>query len=155
MLRIAGEIVSQLLNVPILSGAMIFFLFANLPIDLPNRVGGFSVTLVTLGLILFNRVFTLQSQRPCGWRSKPCRRIDVCIWLDGFPAAAPGNADTRHRERPRCGAACCGGGALANNDGGRSVALWDSSPCKRARLGIEAYISTARDACWQEPVHSG
>ena len=56
-LRIAGEIVSQMLNVPILSGAMIIFLFSKLPTDLPNRVGGFSVTLVFLCLIPLGSLF--------------------------------------------------------------------------------------------------
>lgn len=50
-LRIAGEILSQVLNVPILSGALITFLFFQLPTDLPNRLGGYGWTMLFLCLI--------------------------------------------------------------------------------------------------------
>ena len=35
MRRIAGEILSQLLNVPILTGILITYLYARMPTDLP------------------------------------------------------------------------------------------------------------------------
>jgi hypothetical protein len=57
ILRIAGEVLSQMLNVPILSGAMIIFLFLRLPIEIPNRVSGFSLTLVFLCLIPLASLF--------------------------------------------------------------------------------------------------
>jgi hypothetical protein len=57
ILRIVGEVVSQLLNVPILSGAMIIFIFLRLPIDVPNRISGFSLTLVFLCLIPLGSLF--------------------------------------------------------------------------------------------------
>jgi hypothetical protein len=50
-LRLVGEIVSQILNVPILSGAMITFLFFKLPNNVPNRLAGFGWTLLFLSLI--------------------------------------------------------------------------------------------------------
>jgi len=56
-LRIVGEAISQLLNVPILSGGMIIFLFFRLPIEIPNRVSGFSLTLVFLCLIPLASLF--------------------------------------------------------------------------------------------------
>lgn len=50
-LRLAGEVVSHLLNVPILSGAMVTFIFFRLPTDVPNRTSGFGLTLAFLCLI--------------------------------------------------------------------------------------------------------
>ena len=57
-LRIVGEVLSQLLNVPMLSGALVTFVFFQLPVDLPNRVGGFGwallfICLIPLGSLLF------------------------------------------------------------------------------------------------------
>jgi hypothetical protein len=57
ILRIVGEVISQMLNVPILSGVMIIFLFTRLPIEIPNRVAGFSLTLVFLCLIPLASLF--------------------------------------------------------------------------------------------------
>jgi len=57
ILRIVGAVISQLLNVPILSGAMIIFIFFHLPIDIPNRIAGFSWTLVFLCLIPLGSLF--------------------------------------------------------------------------------------------------
>jgi len=56
-LRIAGEVISQALNVPILSGAMIAFIFFRLPTHIPNRISGFSLTLVFLCLIPLGSLF--------------------------------------------------------------------------------------------------
>jgi len=50
-LRIIGEVLSQLLNVPLLSGALITFIFFKLPTDIPNRVGGFGLALLFISLI--------------------------------------------------------------------------------------------------------
>lgn len=55
--RIAGEVLSQMLNVPILSGAMITFLFFRLPLDIPNRLAGFGWTLLFLTLIPLGSLF--------------------------------------------------------------------------------------------------
>jgi hypothetical protein len=57
-LRILGEIFSQVLNVPVLSGALITFLFFQLPSDVPNRIAGYSwallfMTLIPLGSLFF------------------------------------------------------------------------------------------------------
>lgn len=49
--RIVGEVISQMLNVPILSGAMVTFLFFMLPSNIPKRLGGYVVTLLFLSLI--------------------------------------------------------------------------------------------------------
>ena len=57
ILSIVGEVVSQLLNVPILSGAMIVFIFFRLPTHIPNRISGFSLTLVFLCLIPLGSLF--------------------------------------------------------------------------------------------------
>ena len=56
-LRLVGEIVSQLLNVPILSGAMITFLFFRLPSDVPQRLAGFGWTLLFLSFIPLGSLF--------------------------------------------------------------------------------------------------
>ncbi len=56
-LRIVGEVFSQLLNVPILSGALITFLFLRLPTTIPNRIGGFSYALLFLALIPLGSLF--------------------------------------------------------------------------------------------------
>ncbi len=50
-LRITGEVLSQLLNVPLLSGALITVIFFNLPTDIPNRVAGFGFALMFISLI--------------------------------------------------------------------------------------------------------
>jgi len=50
-LRIIGEVLSQLLNVPMLSGALITFIFFHLPADLPNRAEGFGWALLFISLI--------------------------------------------------------------------------------------------------------
>ncbi len=50
-LRIIGEVLSQLLNVPLLSGAFITIIFFKLPTDIPNRVGGFGLALLFISLI--------------------------------------------------------------------------------------------------------
>ncbi len=50
-LRVVGEVLSQLLNVPLLSGALITFVFFKLPINLPNRVEGFGWALLFISLI--------------------------------------------------------------------------------------------------------
>jgi hypothetical protein len=49
--RIVGEVISQLLNVPILSGALITYFFFRMPRDLPNRLDGYTWTLLFLTLI--------------------------------------------------------------------------------------------------------
>lgn len=51
LLRTAGEIVSQMLNVPILSGLLAAFLYFKLPPGDPNRLGGFLWTVVFLTLV--------------------------------------------------------------------------------------------------------
>src|SRR5512139_2359324 len=57
VLRITGEVLSQLLNVPILSGALITFFFFQLPTDLPNRLGGYGWTMLFLSLIPLGSLF--------------------------------------------------------------------------------------------------
>ncbi len=56
-LSIIGEILSQLLNVPILSGALITFIFFRLPTDLPNRLAGYGWTMAFLSLIPLGSLF--------------------------------------------------------------------------------------------------
>ena len=55
--RIFGEVLSQILNVPILSGALVTFLFFRLPSDIPQRVAGFGLTLAFLCLIPLASLF--------------------------------------------------------------------------------------------------
>ena len=56
--RIVGEVLSQLLNVPVLSGALITFFFFRLPNDLPNRLPGYGWALLFLSIIpLFSLFF--------------------------------------------------------------------------------------------------
>ncbi|MBZ0307888.1 MAG: hypothetical protein K8I82_17600 [Anaerolineae bacterium] len=50
-MRILGEVLSQLLNVPILSGAVATFCFFVLPAHVPHRVSSYVLTLVFLSLI--------------------------------------------------------------------------------------------------------
>jgi hypothetical protein len=49
--RVLGEVLSQLLNVPMLSGALVTFAFFQLPSDIPNRLGGFGWALLFISLI--------------------------------------------------------------------------------------------------------
>ncbi len=55
--HIAGEVLSQILNVPILSGALLTFLFFKLPNDLPNGLAGFGWALLFLSLIPLGSLF--------------------------------------------------------------------------------------------------
>ena len=50
-LRVVGEVLSQLLNVPFLSGALVTYVFFRLPTDIPNRMAGFGWALVFISLI--------------------------------------------------------------------------------------------------------
>lgn len=50
-IRVLGEVLSQLLNVPLLSGALVTFAFFQLPSDIPNRLGGFGWALLFISLI--------------------------------------------------------------------------------------------------------
>ena len=50
-LRILGEVLSQLLNVPFLSGALVTYVFFRLPTGIPNRLAGFSWALLFISLI--------------------------------------------------------------------------------------------------------
>jgi hypothetical protein len=50
-LRIVGEVLSQLLNVPILSGALVVLAFFRTPADAPNRVAGLWWALLFISLI--------------------------------------------------------------------------------------------------------
>lgn len=56
-LRVVGEVLSQLLNVPILSGGLVTFLFFRLPSDLPNRAASFGLALAFLCLIPLASLF--------------------------------------------------------------------------------------------------
>lgn len=49
--RILGEVLSQILNVPMLSGALVTIIFFRLPTDIPNRMAGFGWALVFISLI--------------------------------------------------------------------------------------------------------
>lgn len=49
--RIAGEVLSQLLNVPILSGALVTILYIQLPDGTPNRLPGYAWAMVFQCLI--------------------------------------------------------------------------------------------------------
>jgi len=55
--RIFGEVLSHGLNVPILSGGLITFLFFQLPTEIPQRVAGFGWTLAFLCLIPLTSLF--------------------------------------------------------------------------------------------------
>lgn len=50
-IRIIGEVISQILNVPILSGLVATFCFFVLPAHIPHRFSGYIFTLVFLSLI--------------------------------------------------------------------------------------------------------
>lgn len=49
--RVIGEVLSQLLNVPFLSGALLTYVFFHLPTEIPNRIAGFGWALVFISLI--------------------------------------------------------------------------------------------------------
>lgn len=49
--QVGGEVLSQVLNVPILSGALITFLFFKLPVNMPGRLSGYGWTMLFLSLI--------------------------------------------------------------------------------------------------------
>lgn len=49
--RILGEVLSQILNVPLLSGALVTYIFFKLPTNIPNRLAGFGWALTFISLI--------------------------------------------------------------------------------------------------------
>jgi hypothetical protein len=49
--RILGEVLSQILNVPLLSGALVTYIFFKLPTNIPNRIAGFGWALTFISLI--------------------------------------------------------------------------------------------------------
>ena len=49
--RVLGEVLSQLLNVPMLSGALVTYIFFRLPTNIPNRLVGFGWALTFISLI--------------------------------------------------------------------------------------------------------
>ena len=49
--NLIGEVFSQLLNVPVMTGILITFLYFHLPLETPNRTGGFIWALVFLSLV--------------------------------------------------------------------------------------------------------
>ena len=49
--RILGEVLSQILNVPMLSGALVTYIFFRLPTNIPNRLTGFGWALTFISLI--------------------------------------------------------------------------------------------------------
>jgi hypothetical protein len=49
--KVVGEILSQLLNVPVLSGALATFLFLHLPDPEPNRLTGYAWTMLFICII--------------------------------------------------------------------------------------------------------
>ncbi|GAB4478721.1 MAG: hypothetical protein Kow00124_23420 [Anaerolineae bacterium] len=67
VMRVIGEVLSQVLNVPILSGALITFIFFKLPTDLPNRLAGFGWTLLFLSLIPLGSLFFYIPGRVRDW----------------------------------------------------------------------------------------
>lgn len=66
-LRIAGEVVSQMLNVPILSGALITLFFFQIPNDIPNRLSGYAWALLFLCLIPLGSLFFYIPGRARDW----------------------------------------------------------------------------------------
>jgi hypothetical protein len=55
--EIVGEVLSQVLNVPILSGAMITFIFFKLPSNIPDRLAGYGWTMLFLSVIPLGSLF--------------------------------------------------------------------------------------------------
>ncbi|MEN6408352.1 MAG: hypothetical protein ABFD44_01405 [Anaerolineaceae bacterium] len=51
VLRVVGEVFSQILNVPVLSGLLVTFLYFKLPVDTPQRMQGWIWSLVFVSLI--------------------------------------------------------------------------------------------------------
>jgi len=49
--RLLGEILSQLLNVPVMTGLLVLYLYFRLPADTPNRLPAFLIALLFLSII--------------------------------------------------------------------------------------------------------
>lgn len=45
---VVGEVLSQLLNVPIMAGLLMLFFFLKMPVSVPNRISGFILSLIFL-----------------------------------------------------------------------------------------------------------
>jgi hypothetical protein len=87
ILRIVGEVISQMLNVPILSGVMIIFLFFRLPIEIPHRVAGFSWAMLFLCLIPLASLFFYIPGRMRDWPKiiKRQRIASFVIMIVSYP----------------------------------------------------------------------
>ncbi|MBT7075871.1 MAG: hypothetical protein HN922_13295 [Anaerolineae bacterium] len=86
-LRIIGEVLSQLLNVPILSGALITIIFFKLPTDIPNRVGGFGLALLFISLIPLCSLFFYIPGKVKNWPTiiKRQRIASFVIMIISYP----------------------------------------------------------------------
>ena len=49
--KVVGEIISQLLNVPVLAGAMVTYLFFRVPESEPNRLSGYALSMLFLCVV--------------------------------------------------------------------------------------------------------
>ena len=113
-LSVIGEVLSQLLNVPMLSGALVTFIFFKLPTDLPNRVGGLgwallficfivlrlidaprifealavNYTLITLGLIVFNLILRYKASGHAAGVAGPVAAMLYFFGLIATPLAS-------------------------------------------------------------------
>jgi len=79
-LRVIGEALSQLLNVPLLSGALVTLAFARMPVDMPNRQVGFWWTLLFVSLIPLSSLLFYIPGRSKEW-SQVVRRQRIASFV--------------------------------------------------------------------------
>ena len=84
---IVGKILSQLLNVPILSGAMLTYFYIKLPVDIPNRTTGFIWALIFMSLIPMTSLFFYIPGKTKEWAAvvKRQRNISFIFMIISYP----------------------------------------------------------------------
>jgi len=85
--RVIGEVLSQLLNVPFLSGAMLTYIFFQLPMDIPNRLVGFGWALVFISLIPLASLLFYIPGKVRNWKKvvKRQRTASFVIMIISYP----------------------------------------------------------------------
>lgn len=90
IVRVVGEVFSQVLNVPVLSGLLVTFLYFKLPVETPHRLLGLVWSLVFLSLIpLCSLLFYIPFGNPNHEQVvRRQRAASFAIMLFSYPAGA-------------------------------------------------------------------
>jgi hypothetical protein len=88
--RVVGEVLSQLLNVPLMSGLLLIFFYFILPVGVPNKTTGFILALIFISIIPLCSLF-FYIHRPGDTREEVFHRQRVASFffmLFSYPIGA-------------------------------------------------------------------